>query len=188
MIDTTELEAMEAALKIAPGRCMLNSTHLEAGRAKADRVFSLARQHNAAVLVLTIDEQGMAKTAQTKLDVARRIYEIAVNEHGLQPSALVFDALTFTLATGDPEFADSAHETLEGILLIKQKLPGVLTSLGVSNVSFGLSPAARPVLNSIMLYHAVQAGLDMAIVNPAHITPYAEIPAEERAITEDLIF
>ncbi len=188
VIDTTELEAMEVALKTAPGRCMLNSTHLEAGRTKADRVFSLARQHNAAVLVLTIDEQGMAKTAQTKLDVARRIFDIAVNEHGLQPSALVFDALTFTLATGDPEFADSAHETLEGIRLIKQELPGVLTSLGVSNVSFGLSPAARPVLNSIMLYHAVQSGLDMAIVNPAHITPYAEIPAEERAITEDLIF
>ena len=188
VIDTTELEAMEVALKTAPGRCMLNSTHLEAGRTKADRVFSLARQHNAAVLVLTIDEQGMAKTAQTKLDVARRIFDIAVNEHGLQTSALVFDALTFTLATGDPEFADSAHETLEGIRLIKQELPGVLTSLGVSNVSFGLSPAARPVLNSIMLYHAVQSGLDMAIVNPAHITPYAEIPAEERAITEDLIF
>ncbi len=188
VIDTTEPEVMEVALKTAPGRCLLNSTHLEAGRARADRVFSLAKEHNAAVLLLTIDEQGMAKTAQRKLEVARRLYEIAVQDHGLKPEALVYDTLTFTLATGDPEFANAAIETIEGIRLVKSGLPGVLTSLGVSNVSFGLSPAARPVLNSVMLYHAVQAGLDMAIVNPAHITPYAEIPPEERALTEDLIF
>lgn len=188
VIDTTEVEVMEAALKTAPGRCLLNSTHLEGGRAKADRVFQLAKEHNAAVLVLTIDESGMAKSAAQKLAVAKRIYEIAVGEHTLRPDALVFDALTFTLATGDADFANSALETLEGIRLIKQNLPGVLTSLGVSNVSFGLDPIARPVLNSVMLYHAVQAGLDMAIVNPAHITPYAEIPPHERELCEDLIF
>jgi 5-methyltetrahydrofolate--homocysteine methyltransferase len=188
VIDTTEPEVMELALKTAPGRCLLNSTHLESGRQRADRVFALAKAHNAAVLCLTIDEQGMAKTAQNKLEVARRIHAIAVDEHGLQPEALVFDTLTFTLATGDAEFSNSAIETIEGIRLIKRQLPGVLTSLGVSNVSFGLSPAARPVLNSVMLYHCVQAGLDMAIVNPAHITPYAEIPDEERQLTEDLIF
>jgi 5-methyltetrahydrofolate--homocysteine methyltransferase len=187
-IDTTEPEVMEAALKIAPGRCLLNSTHLESGPEKAGRVFALAKEHNAAVLMLTIDENGMAKSAGQKLEVARRLYEIAVNDHGLRPEDLVYDTLTFTLATGDPEFASSAIETIEGIRLVKRELPGVLTSLGVSNVSFGLSPAARPVLNSIMLYHAVQAGLDMAIVNPAHITPYAEIPAEQRELTEDLIF
>ncbi len=187
-IDTTEPEVMEAALKTAPGRCLINSTHLEGGRARADRVFALAKEHNAAVLVLTIDERGMAKTAQHKLEVAQQVYEIAVEEHGLRPEALIFDALTFTLATGDAEFAHSAVETLHGIRLIKGHLPGVFTSLGVSNVSFGLDPAARPVLNSIMLYHAVQAGLDMAIVNPAHITPYAEIPAGQRQLTEDLIF
>ena len=111
-----------------------------------------------------------------------------MNEFGLRPQDLVFDALTFTLATGDAEFNNSAIETLEGIRRIKQELPGVLTSLGVSNVSFGLSPAARAVLNSVMLYHAVQNGLDMAIVNPAHITPYAEISADERELAEDLIF
>lgn len=188
VIDTTEPDVMEIALKTAPGRCLINSTHLEAGRAKADKVFALAKAHNAAVLVLTIDESGMAKTADRKLEVARRIYNIAVNEHGLRPEDLVFDTLTFTLATGDPEFASSAIETLDGIRLIKAQFPGVLTSLGVSNVSFGLSPAARPVLNSVMLYHAVQAGLDMAIVNPAQITPYAEIPEEQRRLTEDLIF
>ncbi|OGO37231.1 MAG: methionine synthase, partial [Chloroflexi bacterium RBG_16_57_11] len=188
VIDTTEPEVMEIALKAAPGRCLLNSTHLEGGRLRAERVFVLAKAHNAAVLALTIDERGMAKTAQDKLEVAQRIYDIAVGEHGLRPEALVYDTLTFTLATGEAEFANSAIETLEGIRLIKRALPGVLTSLGVSNISFGLDPAARPVLNSVMLYHAVQAGLDMAIVNPAHITPYVEIPEEQRQLTEDLIF
>jgi 5-methyltetrahydrofolate--homocysteine methyltransferase len=188
VIDTTELDVLEAALKTAPGRCLINSTHLEGGRSKADKVFALAKQHNAAVICLTIDEQGMAKTREKKFDVAKRIYDLAVNDHGLRPDALVFDALTFTLATGDAEFANSAIETIEGIRLIKQNLPGVLTSLGVSNLSFGLAPHARPVLNSVMLYHAVQAGLDMAIVNPAHITAYADIPQEERDMAEDLIF
>jgi 5-methyltetrahydrofolate--homocysteine methyltransferase len=188
VIDTTEPDVMETALQTAPGRCMLNSTHLEAGRARADQVFALAKRYNAAVLILTIDEEGMAKSAQRKLEVARRIYDIAVGEHGLQPQDLIFDTLTFTLATGDPELANSAVDTLEGIRLIKAELPGTLTSLGVSNVSFGLSPAARPPLNSVMLYHAIQAGLDMAIVNPVHITPYAEIPLETRQLCEDLIF
>ncbi len=188
VIDTTELDVLETALKTAPGRCLINSTHLEAGRSKADKVFTLAKTHNAAVIVLTIDENGMAKTGARKLEVAKRIYEIAVNEHGLRPEALVFDALTFTLATGDPEFANSAIETIAGIRLIKENLPGVLASLGVSNLSFGLAPQARPVLNSIMLYHCVQAGLDMAIINPAQVTPYADIPAEEKDLAEDLIF
>ncbi len=188
VIDTTEPDVLEAALQTAPGRCLINSTHLEGGREKADRVFALARKYNAAVIALTIDEQGMAKTAERKLEVARRIYRIAVEEHGLRPGDLVFDALTFTLATGDPEFAGSAIETIEGIRRIKAELPGVLTSLGVSNVSFGLGARARAVLNSVMLYHCVQAGLDMAIVNPAHITPYAEIGEEERTLAEDLIF
>lgn len=188
VIDTTEPEVMEAALKVYPGRCLLNSTHLEGGRTKAERVFSLAKRFNAAVLVLTIDERGMAKTAERKVEVACRIYEMAVNEFGLRPQDLVFDPLTFTLATGEAEFRASALYTLEGIRKIKASLPGVFISLGVSNVSFGLPPAIRPVLNSVMLYHALQAGLDMAIVNPAHITPYAEIPEEQRALCEDLIF
>ncbi len=188
VIDTTELDVLEVALKTAPGRCLINSTHLEAGRAKADKIFALAKTHNAAVIVLTIDENGMAKTADRKLEVAKRIYDIAINDHGLRPDALVFDTLTFTLATGDPEFAESAIETIAGIRLIKQTLPGVLTSLGVSNLSFGLAPQTRPALNSIMLYHCVQAGLDMAIINPAHVTPYADIPIAEKELSEDLIF
>ena len=188
VIDTTELDVLEIALQTAPGRCLINSTHLESGREKADKIFGLAKKYNAAVIVLTIDEEGMAKTAQRKLEVARRIYDIAVNDHGLKPEDLVFDDLTFTLATGDVEFVDSAKETIEGIRLIKQHLPGVMTSLGVSNLSFGLAPQARPALNSVMLYYCVQAGLDMAIVNAAHVQPYAEIDTEERNLCEDLIF
>ena len=188
VIDTTELDVMEVALQTAPGRCLINSTHLESGRAKADKIFALAKKYNAAVITLTIDEDGMAKTAQRKLEVAKRIYDIAVNDHGLKPEDLVFDDLTFTLATGDVEFIDSAKETIEGIRLIKQNLPGVMTSLGVSNLSFGFAPQARPPLNSIMLYYCVQAGLDMAIVNAAHVMPYAEIGTEERNLCEDLIF
>ncbi|GAB4498169.1 MAG: methionine synthase [Anaerolineales bacterium] len=188
VIDSTEVDVLEVALQTAPGRCLINSTHLEAGREKADKVFTLAKKYNAAVIVLTIDEQGMAKTAQRKLEVAKRIYDIAVNDHELKAEDLVFDDLTFTLATGDPEFVDSAKETIEGIRLIKQNLPGVMTSLGVSNLSFGFAPQARPALNSVMLYHCVQAGLDMAIVNAAHVMPYAEIGIEERELCEDLIF
>jgi 5-methyltetrahydrofolate--homocysteine methyltransferase len=188
VIDTTELDVLETALKTAPGRCLINSTHLESGREKADKVFKLAKEHNAAVIVLTIDEAGMAKTREKKLEVAQRIYDIAVNDHGLKPQDLVYDALTFTLATGDEEFVNSAIETIEGIRLIKQNLPGVMASLGVSNLSFGLAPHARPVLNSVMLYHCIQAGMDMAIVNPAHITAYPDIPQEEKDLAEDLIF
>lgn len=188
VIDTTELDVLEAALESNPGRSLINSTHLESGPEKAGKVFTLAKRFNAAVIVLTIDEDGMAKSAGRKVAVAQRIYDLAVKGHGLLPEDLVYDALTFTLATGDPELRDSALQTLEGILRIKETLPGVLTSLGVSNVSFGLSKPARAVLNSVMLYHCVQAGLDMAIVNPAHIKPYAEIAADERKLAEDLIF
>jgi 5-methyltetrahydrofolate--homocysteine methyltransferase len=188
VIDSTELDVMEMALQTAPGRCLINSTNLESGRAKADKVFALAKKYNAAVLVLTIDEVGMAKTAERKLEITRRLLDIAVNDFGLKPEDLVVDALTFTLATGDAEFNQSALETMEGIRRIKAELPGVLTSLGVSNVSFGLAPAARATINSIMLYHCVRAGLDMAIVNPAQITPYADIPQEEKELAEDLIF
>ena len=188
VIDSTDSAVMELALQTAPGKCLLNSLHLEGGRERADKVFGLARDYNAAVIALTIDEAGMAKTAARKLEIARRLYTIATEEYQINPGDLVFDALTFTLATGDAEYLDSAKETLEGIRAIKRELPGVLTSLGVSNVSFGLNPAARAVINSVMLYHAVQAGLDMAIINPAQVRPYADINEAERSLAEDLIF
>src|SRR5678809_1628993 len=118
----------------------------------------------------------------------RDSYTIVVDEYGLEPEDLIYDALTFTLATGDDEWIDSAHETIEGIRLIKRELPGVSTILGVSNVSFGLTLEARSVLNSVFLHHCVAAGLDAAIVNPAHITPYAEISEEQRELANALVF
>src|ERR687891_1815916 len=187
-IDSTEPEVIEAALERIPGRAIVNSINLEAGRDKADRVIPLAKAHGAALIALTIDEVGMAKTADRKVEIARRIKEIACDEHGLDPELLIFDALTFTLTTGDEEWKPSAVETIEGIRRIKAELPGVKTSLGVSNVSFGVSPPARAVLNSVFLHHCVEAGLDLAMVNPNHITPYSEISDEERELTDDLVF
>ena len=188
MVDSTERDVIEKALEHIPGRAIINSINMENGRARIDAVVPLAKQHGAALVALTIDEIGMAKTRERKLEIARKIFDIVVGEYGMQAGDLVYDDLTFTLATGDPEMADSAVETIEGIRLIKRELPGVFTSLGVSNVSFGLAPAARAVLNSVFLHHCVAAGLDMAIVNPAHVTPYAEIPTAERALADDLIF
>jgi 5-methyltetrahydrofolate--homocysteine methyltransferase len=188
--DSTEEDVIETALKQCPGRAIVNSINLENGRKRVDDVLPHVAAHGAAVIALTIDKDlgGMAKTAETKLEVARKIHTIATEEYGLTPDALIFDALTFTLATGDEEFRRSAVETIEGIRAIKQGLPGVLTTLGVSNVSFGLQKHARAVLNSVFLYHCVEAGLDTAIINPAHVVPYAEIGEEERRLANDLIF
>ncbi len=187
-VDSTEPEVIEAALEKIPGRAIVNSVNLEAGRDKLDRVAPLAKAHGAALIALTIDEEGMAKTADRKVDIAKRIRDMCVDDHGMDPEALIFDALTFTLTTGDEEWRPSGIATIEGIKRIKAHIPGVKTSLGVSNVSFGVSPKARAVLNSVFLHHCVQAGLDLAMVNPNHITPYAEIPDEERELTDDLVF
>src|SRR5215208_5140369 len=175
-VDSTEPEVIKAALEQIPGRAIVNSINLEAGREKADVVVPLAKAHGAALIALTIDEVGMAKTAERKVEIAERIKEIVCNEHGLDPELLIFDCLTFTLTTGDDEWKPSAIETIEGIRRIKAEVPAVKTSLGVSNVSFGVSPPARAVLNSVFLHHCVEAGLDLAMVNPNHITPYGEIP------------
>jgi 5-methyltetrahydrofolate--homocysteine methyltransferase len=188
MIDSTEPAVIQRALETIPGRAIINSINMENGRERIDRVVPLAKQHGAALVALTIDQVGMAKTRERKLEVARNIYDIVVGEYGLKAQDLIYDDLTFTLATGDQEWVDSAIETIEGIRLIKRELPGVFTSLGVSNVSFGLAPDARAVLNSVFLHHCVEAGLDMAIVNPAHVQPYAEIPTDERALADDLVF
>ncbi|HET7613344.1 MAG TPA: methionine synthase [Gemmatimonadaceae bacterium] len=188
VIDSTEANVIEAALEHIPGRGIVNSINMENGRKRIEAVVPLVKKHGAAVIALTIDEIGMAKTRERKLEVARKIYDIVVGEYGLAPEDIIYDALTFTLATGDAEWIDSGKETIEGIRLIKRELPGVSTILGVSNVSFGLSPEARGVLNSVFLHHCVQAGLDAAIVNPAHIRPYAEISTEERELADDLVF
>jgi 5-methyltetrahydrofolate--homocysteine methyltransferase len=187
-IDSTEPEVIERALDQIPGRAIVNSVNLEAGRDKLDRVVPAALAHGAALIALTIDEVGMAKTAQRKVEIAQRIKELCCDEHGLDPEVLIFDCLTFTLTTGDEEWRPSAVETIEGIRRIKAEIPGVKTSLGVSNVSFGVSPGARAVLNSVFLHHCVEAGLDLAMVNPNHITPYSEITEEERELADDLVF
>jgi len=188
IIDVTDPPVAEAALSVYPGRAIINGNNLENGRERIDKVMPLARKYGAGVLSMTIDEVGMAHTRDTKLAIAQRITDISVNEFGLLPEDLIFDALTFPLTTGQEDLRNDAIETLEGIRLIKQHIPGVMTALGVSNVSFGITPAARGVLNSVFLYHAVAAGLDMAIVNPAHITPYAEVPEDQRKLANDLIF
>ena len=188
IIDTTEADVAEAALALYPGRGVINGNNLENGRERIDQILPIAAKHGAAVLSMTIDEAGMAHSREKKLEIARRISDIARDDYGLSAEDLIFDTLTFPLTTGQAELRNDAVETIEGIRLIKQRIPGVMTALGVSNVSFGVGSAARGALNSVFLYHAVKAGLDMAIVNPAHITPYSEIPDEQRQVAEDLIF
>jgi 5-methyltetrahydrofolate--homocysteine methyltransferase len=187
-VDSTEPDVMRAALEQIPGRAIVNSVNLEAGRAKLDTVVPVCLEHGAALIALTIDEESMAKTAGRKVDVAKRIYGYVVEEHGMSPELLIFDALTFTLATGSDEFKTSAIETIDGIREIKAALPGVKTSLGVSNVSFGFGKTARAALNSVFLHHCVAAGLDLAMVHPADITPYSEISEIERELADDLVF
>ena len=187
-VDSTEPEVIQEALERIPGRAIVNSVNLEAGRDKLDRVAPLAKAHGAALIALTIDEEGMAKTGDRKVEIAKRIRDMCVDDHGMDPESLIFDALTFTLTTGDEEWRPSAIATIEGIKLIKDEIPDVKTSLGVSNVSFGVSPKARAVLNSVFLHHCVEAGLDLAMVNPHHITPYFEIDEAERELTDALVF
>ncbi|MCE1204406.1 MAG: methionine synthase [Holophagaceae bacterium] len=188
MIDSTEFPVIEKALQRSPGKCVINSINFEDGDAKARAILGLCKTYGAAVVALTIDERGMAKSREQKLEVAKRLYELAVTEYGLDPGDLIIDPLTFTLGSGDEEFRGSAIETLEALKLIKANLPGVMTILGVSNVSFGLNPATRHILNALMLYHSVKHGLDMAIFNASKVIPVAKIDPEDRRIVEDLIF
>jgi 5-methyltetrahydrofolate--homocysteine methyltransferase len=185
-IDSTEPEVVAASLEWLPGVGIVNSVHLERGWEKIDKMFPLLKQYGACTVAMAIDEKGMALTRDRKLEVARRIYERALKD-GLQPWQLLFDVLTFTLATGDEQYKRSAVDTIEGIAAIKEHLPGALTVLGVSNVSFGLSKGSRPVLNSVFLTHCLKAGLDAAIINPRDVLPWNQIPAEARDLAEDLV-
>lgn len=188
VIDSTETNVMEVALKMLGGRSVINSINLEDGEGKLDTVAGLARRYGAALVALTIDETGMAKTIERKVEVAKRIHDLCVDRHGLQSNDLIFDPLTFTLGSGDAEFRDAGINTIEGIRQIKNELPGVRTILGVSNISFGLSPTARHVLNSVFLHYAIEAGLDAAIVNAAKIMPLFKIPEEVRELARSLVF
>ena len=188
MIDSTEPPAMEEALQHIAGKAIVNSVNLEDGEKRFEKVVTLCKKYGAAVVALTIDEQGMTKTAERKLAVAKRIHNLTVNKYGLKSHDIIIDALTFTLGSGDEEFRKSAMETLNAIRLIKKELPEVNTSLGVSNVSFGLSPVSRTVLNSVFLHYAVEAGLDMAIVHASKIQPLYKIDARGRELARQLIY
>ena len=178
-IDSTDVTVIDHALQLNGGRAVINSINLEEGEERADKICRLARRYGAALIALTIDEQGMALEVEKKVQIARRIYDIAVRRNGLKPEDLIFDALTFTLGSGDASLTDSAMNTLNGIREIKRALPGVFSILGVSNVSFGLSPNSREILNSVFLAEAIQAGLDLAIVNVKKILPLYKIdPAD----------
>lgn len=188
MFDSTEYEVIEAALEHYAGRAVINSINLEDGEERISKILPLAKKFGAAVIALTIDEEGMAKTADKKLRIAKRIRDIAVNKYNLRESDLIFDPLTFTLGSGDEEFRRSAIETLDAIKLIKKEIPESKTILGISNVSFGLNPKARHALNSVFLYYAVQAGLDLAIVHASKIMPLNKIDERGKQLCEELIF
>ncbi len=191
MIDSTEPDVVETALQWIGGRPILNSVNLEDGDApgtRFDRFLSLAKEYGAAVVCTCIDEEGQARTPEWKLRAAKSIHDLAVERYGLEPSDLIFDPLALTLGTGLEESRGDGMSTIEGIRLIKEQLPGVHTTLGLSNISFGLKPAARHVLNSVYLHECSEAGLDSAIVHAGRILPLNRIPDEQRDVCLDLIY
>lgn len=188
VIDTTSVDTMESALKKYGGRPIINSINLEEGEERVSTVCRLAKKYGAALIALAIDEKGMAKSVDRKVDIAKRIFGIAVEKHGMNPGDLLFDMLTFTLGSGDETLKDAAINTIEAIRRIKKELPGVFTVLGVSNISFGLKPKTREVLNSVFMGEAVEAGLDAAIVNVKKIIPLYRISDEDKNIAMDLVY
>ncbi len=187
VIDSTEVEVVEASLKLAGGKCIINSINLEDGEEKLDHLCHLARRHGAALVALTIDEEGMAKTADRKVAVAKRIYDLA-SQHGIHPCDLIFDSLTFTICTGVEEDRRLGCETLESLQRIKEVCLGSHTLLGLSNISFGIKSPARRVLNSVFLHHARERGLDAAILHTTGILPLYKIDDAHRKLAEDLIY
>jgi 5-methyltetrahydrofolate--homocysteine methyltransferase len=191
MIDSTDASAIEAALARTQGKSIINSVNLEDGEERFERVVPMARRYGAALVVGCIDEdkqQAQAITRERKLAIAQRSHDLLTGKYGVPAEDLYFDALVFPVGTGDRNYIGAGVETIEGIRLIKQALPACKTILGVSNVSFGLPAAGREVLNAVFLYHCVQAGLDLAIVNSEKLERYASIPEEERRLAEDLIW
>src|SRR3954454_8968175 len=191
VFDSTEPQGVEAGLRHHGGKAILNSANLEEGDAEGkrmDRVLKVAKEYGAAVICLTIDEEGQARDADWKLRVAKRLYDIAIERCGLEPTDLIFDALTFPLSTGDDDLRRDAMETINAIRRIKEELPGASTILGLSNVSFGLKPVARHVLNSVFLHECREAGLDAAIVHAARIVPLNRVDERQREVALDLIY
>lgn len=188
VIDSTELNVLEAAFKLYGGKAVLNSINFEDGEEPARKRMELARKFGAGVIALTIDEEGMAKTIERKVEIAKRLYEFACGEYGLPPSDLMIDPLTFTICTGNEDDRKLGEWTLEAIEAIHRELPDIQIILGLSNISFGLNPAARHVLNSVYLEHAQKRGMTGAIVHVSKIMPLFKIPPIEVSVAEDLIF
>ncbi len=191
MIDSTDHRVIEESLKRMPGKSLINSINLEDGEDRFQKVVPLARRYGAALVVGCIDDdksQAQAVTRERKLQVAQRSFKLLTEKYGVEPEDIIFDPLVFPVGTGDKNYIGSGIETIEGIRLIKQALPACKTVLGISNVSFGLPEAGREVLNAVMLYHCVQAGLDLAIVNSEKLHRYPSIPEQERKLAEDLIW
>ena len=188
MIDSTTPSCIEECLKIYPGRAIVNSINLEDGGVNIRKVCPMLKKYGAAVVALTINARGMAMTADDKFATAKEIYDIAVGEFGLRPHDIMFDALTFTIGAGDETLRDAATQTLNAIRRIKAELPGCMTLLGLSNISFGLAPHSRKVLNSVFLHEAVLAGLDAAIVDAAKVVPLSKISPEDVEVCMDLLY
>jgi 5-methyltetrahydrofolate--homocysteine methyltransferase len=187
VIDSTDPEVIESSVKQIPGRPIINSINLEGDGSRFEKLAPIMAKYGLPAIALCIGPNGMAKTPQQKVETAELLYETGKN-YGLKIEQFIFDVLTFTLATGEDEFLDAGKNTLEGIRLVKEKFPNCFTTLGLSNISFGLMPYARKIINSVFLYHAVKIGLDSAIVNVKEIIPYGEINVEEKKLAEDLIF
>ena len=188
LVDSTEADVVEEALKRIPGKAIINSINLEDGEKRTSKVLPMAKRFGAAVIALTIDEEGMALTAEKKVAIAKRIYDLATEKYGIRPVDLIFDALTLPISTGQEEYRTAGIETLHAIKQIKHDLPDVKTILGVSNISFGLDAYPRRVLNSVFMHEAVDHGLDMAIVNYTKVYPLYKIPLEEVELARKLIY
>ena len=191
MIDTTDPKAVELALTYCQGKSIINSVNLEDGEEKFERVCPIARRFGAALIVGSIDEdklQAQAFTRERKLAVAERSYKLLTQKYGIPPEDIIIDPLVFPCATGDANYIGAAVETIEGVRLVKERLPYAKTVLGISNVSFGLPAAAREVVNSVFLYYCTKAGLDLAIVNSEKLERFASLPDEERRLAENLLF
>jgi 5-methyltetrahydrofolate--homocysteine methyltransferase len=187
VIDSTDPEVIESAVIQIPGKPVINSINLEGDGSRFEKLAPIMAKYGLPAVALCIGPNGMAKTHQQKLETAELLYETG-KKYGLREDQFIFDVLTFTLATGEDEFLDAGKNTLEGIRLVKERFPKSFTTLGLSNISFGLVPYARKILNSVFLYHAVKSGLDTAIVNAKEIIPYGEIDEKERKLAEDLVF
>ncbi|MBM7704708.1 methionine synthase [Metabacillus iocasae] len=188
VIDSTDEAVIEKALIYCQGKAIINSINLEDGEERFDAIVPLIKKYGAAIVVGTIDEEGMAVTAERKVEIAKRSHDLLVKKHGLNPTDIIFDPLVFPVGTGDEQYIGSAEQTIKGIELIKKELPQCLTMLGISNVSFGLPPVGREVLNAVYLYHCTHAGLDYAIVNTEKVERFASIPEAEIKLANQLLF